>query len=336
MPVGKARRLCADLIIVKSRMAAYRSVSKQVFSIFSEYSPLVESLSLDEAFIDISGTQRLLGSPLRIGRQLKEAVLDKTGLVVSVGIGPNKFIAKIASAHDKPDGLVEVKPENIRRFLDPLSISKLFGVGEKAKTVLEAIGIRTIAALRAQPLAVLEHHLGASLGQRLSQLATGIDDRHVEPHRQRKSIGQEITFDSDLMSFDILCGHLLSQCDQVASRLRSQGLRTKCIVLKLKTPDFKLHTKRLRFEQSTRDAKALYDAAVRLLRRMMGTVQSVRLAGVSVTDFEEKGTAQQLSFDHKAHEDGENIGDVIDAVQSKYGKSLLKRASTLTNTDQLD
>lgn len=233
MPTVRARALCPHAVFLRGDMAKYRRVSRQIRAVFESISPEVELLSLDEAFIDVTASQRLFGTPLEIGRLLKERVRAATGLAVSVGIGPGKMIAKLASDASKPDGLLEVRPSEIRAFLDPLPVGRLWGVGPVTRDLLERHGIRTIADLLATPPERLRRLAGPA-AEHLHALARGDDPRPVVADREAKSYGEESTFAEDVRDDAPARAAIIVHAEAVARRLRHAGVRGRVVVLKVK------------------------------------------------------------------------------------------------------
>ncbi|NLX96415.1 MAG: DNA polymerase IV [Rhodopirellula sp.] len=224
MPSATAHRLCPHGIYLPPRIAYYAEVSQQIREIFEWFTPLVEPLSLDEAFLDVTGSEGLFGPAAAIGRKIKRAVCEETRLVVSVGVAPNKYLAKIASDLKKPDGFVVVDPDRIQEFLDPLPVERLWGVGKQGSKVFQRLGIRTIGQLRQWPMETLKSRFGSN-GAHLWQLAHGIDDRLVVPEREAKSISHETTFEQDIDDLEVLRSWLLDLTEQVGWRLRRHGFR---------------------------------------------------------------------------------------------------------------
>ena len=244
MPMARARRLCPEAVVVRPRFARYAELSERVMAVFARFSPLVEPLSLDEAFIDLSGTGRALGHPEAVGRQLKQAVWEATGLTVSVGIAPCKFVAKLASDADKPDGLTSVPPRAVAGFLAPLGIERMWGVGERTLPRLQALGLHTLGDVaRAKPES-LKQALGR-LGEDIWHLARGDDPRVVVPHRDPKSIGSEATLEDDIAGRDAVFKHLLPAADTVGRRLRESGRVARGVRVKIKRSDFRLLTRQM-------------------------------------------------------------------------------------------
>ena len=281
-PIATAIRLCANGIFLPVRMHRYKEVSAQIFEIFDRFTPLVEPLSIDEAFLDVTGSTRLFGQPVDIARKIKETVRDETGLTVSAGLAPSKFVAKIASDMEKPDGLTIVTPDKVREFLDPLSISKMWGVGKKTQEALHQLKVRTFRDLRQAPLALLEKRFG-TYGPRMHQLAMGIDNRDVVRHHDAKSVGHEETFSADILDTELAKKELLSLADKVARRLRRHGLTGKTITLKVKYSDFTLITRSETLPAATDDGQDIYSTACSLLKKTQVGKRPVRLLGISLS-----------------------------------------------------
>ena len=242
MPAVTARRLCPQGIYLPPRIDYYAEISRQIRDIFERFTPLVEPLSLDEAFLDVTGSENLFGPAVEIGRQIKQAIRKELRLVASVGVAPNKFLAKIASDLKKPDALVVVEPDKVQEFLDPLPVERLWGVGKQSSKVFERLGIRTIGQLRQCPLDMLQARFGSS-GEHLWNLAHGRDDRPVVPEREAKSISNETTFEHDIADMDVLRAWLVDLIEQVGCRLRRHGLRGRTVHLKVRFADFSLITR---------------------------------------------------------------------------------------------
>ena len=240
MPAATARWLCPQGIFLPPRISYYAEISRQIREIFERFTPLVEPLSLDEAFLDVTGSEKLFGSAAEIGQKIKLTVREEIGLVVSVGVAPNKFLAKIASDLNKPDGFLVV--EKVQEFLDPLPVERLWGVGKQSSKVFERLGIRTIGQLRQWPVETLVSRFG-SQGKHLWQLAHGIDDRPVVPEREAKSISHETTFEHDVDDQDVLRAWLADLTEQVGWRLRRHGLRGRTVRLKVRFADFSTITR---------------------------------------------------------------------------------------------
>jgi len=288
MPTAVAQRLCPQGVFLPVRMARYAEVSARVFGIYRRFTPLVEPLSIDEAFLDLTGCGKLFGSAVEAARRIKDAVRGETGLTVSAGVAPSKFLAKIASDLGKPDGLVVVAPGEEQTFLDPLPVGRLWGVGKVTEAALLRRGVRTVGELRALPREELTRAFGAH-GEHLHALAHGIDDRPVETEREAKSIGHEKTYDRDLRDAGAMRRELLSLSHRVSERLRRHGIRGRTVTLKVKYHDFGLVTRAATLADPTDDGGTIYRCASELLGATDAGRRAVRLLGVSVSRFEEPG-----------------------------------------------
>ena len=238
MPMVTARRLCPHGVFLPVRMKHYAQVSRQIRDIFLTFMPLVEPLSLDEAFLDVRGCEGRFGATPEIGRAIKEQIRAETGLTASVGVAANKFLAKLASDHGKPGGFVVLPPEQVTDFLAPLPVGRIWGVGKKAEQRLHALGVRTIGQLAALPEGVLIDHFGEA-GRNIGQLTRGQDDRSVMPDREAKSVSTETTFARDIGDRDVLRACLLDLVDHLASRLRQSGLHARTVDVKIRSSDFR-------------------------------------------------------------------------------------------------
>jgi DNA polymerase-4 len=307
-------------------MEKYRRESARIREIFTTVSSAVEPLSLDEAFIDVTGSQRLLGPPLAIGRLLKDRVRAATGLAVTVGIGPGKMIAKIASDVAKPDGLLEVRPDAVEAFLAPLPVGRLWGVGPVTGAALERAGVATIGALAARSAASLEAFVGGHAARHLVDLARGIDPRDVEPDLVARSYGEEGTFADDVRDDARVRSAIVAHADAVARRLRRDGVRARVVVLKMKLAvplgggKFPIVTRRTTLHEPTDDGQALATAALALWRRHR-PAPALRLVGVTAAGIGE-GRAEQLAFfgDRRAA-----LNRALDAIVARWGRESVVR-----------
>ncbi len=334
MPMARAQRLCPELRVIRPRFDVYAAVSEQVFAILSSYSPLLEPLSLDEAFLDLTGTERFHGEAREVARAIKERVRRELELVVSIGVGPNKLCAKIASDLGKPDGLVVVPAGKARAFLHPLPIGRLFGVGKVTEARLRELGITTVGELAAWPEGQLVARLG-SLGSELHLQARGEDERPVVSDRPPESIGAEDPFAADLTSLEELEPRVRDQAERVARRLRADGYRARVIVLKVKTADFVLRTRRRSLPRPTSDSAVIHAVAGELLRKLHPGLGPVRLTGVTAGGLATEEAKAQLSFDEverreqRAAEEGEALGRTLDEISARFGQGALVRGSAL-------
>ncbi|HET9987120.1 MAG TPA: DNA polymerase IV [Kofleriaceae bacterium] len=339
MPMAEAMRRCPHAIVVKHRMERYVDASSVFFKILGDYSPDVEGLSLDEAFLDCTGSERLLGDGATIARAIKQRVTAETELVASVGVAPIKFAAKIASDIDKPDGLRVVTEEGLLPFLHALPVTRLWGVGEATRTALASMGLSTIGEVARYPESALVGRLGAVTGQHLAALARGEDARPVVSEREAVTIGHRETFEHDLEDKGELGVVLLDQADRVASRLRAAELRARTVTLIIKYDDFRQITRRTTLEQATSDGGLLARTAIELLAKV--PIESrrggrVRLCGISADNLEPRDAPRQLGFDEATREKGERLGSTIDKLAAKFGKGTIRRAVHLPDSPDSD
>jgi DNA polymerase-4 len=337
MPMAEALRRCPHAIVVRHHMDRYADASHQFFRILGDFSPEVEGLSLDEAFLDVTGSERLLGDGATIARAIKQRVRAELSLVASVGVAPVKLAAKIASDIDKPDGLRVVTPEGLLGFLHPLPVGRLWGVGDKTRDILASMGISTIGDVARYPVSALCGRLGPNLGEHLAALARGDDPRPVVSEESSSSVGHQETFDDDLDDKGEIAVILLDQADRVAARLRAADLRANVVVLILKYDDFRLITRRTTLDGATSDGGVLARTAIELLAKVPIEPRKggrVRLCGISTTNLESRDAPRQLGFDEAARAKGERLGVAIDKVAAKFGKSAIRRAILVDRDDE--
>ncbi len=282
MPMARAKRLCPHAVFLPVRMSRYREVSDCIFAIFGRFTPLVEPVSIDEAFLDVTASVRLFGAPEAIARAIKAAVRAETGLTVSAGVAPSKLVAKIASDLRKPDGLTVVRRGKVTEFLAPLPVEKLWGVGAVTQEALRRMGVATIGELSRVAPAVLGAKFGEN-GLHLHRLANGIDDRDVETGRDAKSIGHEDTYDADIRELAAIRKEILDLADRVASRLRSHGVKGRTVTLKVKYADFTAITRAATLSRPTDDGGEIHRSAIALLAKTEAGRRPVRLLGISVS-----------------------------------------------------
>lgn len=328
MPAATARRQCPHGIFIAPRMSHYSEVSAQIREIFHQFTPLVEPLSLDEAFLDVTGSQALFGDTISIGRQIKAAILDQLQLVASVGVAPNKFLAKIASDLEKPDAFVVVDPDGVQEFLDPLPVGRLWGVGKVTNRALEKIGIRTIAAMRALDLATMTDLFGEQ-GAHLWNLARGIDDRSVIPDQRAKSISHETTFAQDVSDPEVIAAWIVELSDQLGRRLRRNDRRASKIHLKVRFADFKTVTRSITLPNPTDVTQEIHAAADQLLRERVTVNLPIRLVGVGSSGLGEHSVRQQSLFDEPEHQQQQQLDSASDLIRDKFGHAALSRGSRL-------
>lgn len=335
MPTGEALRLCPQGVLIPGEMRRYQRESRRIFAIFGRFTPLVEGLSLDEAFLDLTGCERLLGTPRDVAERIRREVHTETGLVVSVGIAPVKLVAKIASDLAKPDGCLEVRAHEVRGFLDPLPVGRLFGIGPVAEQRLVSAGLRTLGDLARADPERLVRRLGPA-ARRFVALARGDDPRAVEPSREAVSLSEENTFEQDVTDHARISDVILAHADAVARRLRASGLCARTVVLKLKLARRRaagprghpLLTRRTTLDEATdasvviaREARALLDAAD--LR------EAVRLVGVGVTGLAAAGAGEQLGLFEapRPARRASRLDRALDAIHARFGPESLVRGT---------
>lgn len=326
MPMSQATRLCPDLRILPVNMPLYVSVSKQIHEIFNRYTPEIEPLSLDEAFLDVSGSLKLFGSAAEIARRIKDEIKQELQLVVSAGIAPNKFVAKIASDFDKPDGFVVVEEKDMQDFLDPLPVKRIWGVGKKTEQQLNNYGITTIKDLRNQSERWLIDRFGKQ-GDHIYRLANGRDKREVISDAKAKSISSENTFLEDISNKETLVAYLSHLTEQVAARLREKDRKGKTVNIKIRFHDFSTITRSKTLTESSNQTQQIWQAVKSLFNTAMMNVSSgrvaVRLLGVGVSGFSNDTTHQGdlFSDEHKYDE----LDDITDEINQRFGKLKIHR-----------
>ncbi len=332
MPTSQAKRLCPNLIVLPPRHGYYAQVSQQIRDIFHRYTPLVEPLSLDEAFLDVKHSHLLFGDATDIGRRIKREIRDELKLTASVGIAHNKFLAKVASEAGKPDGFLEVNPAGVQAFLDTLPVSKLWGVGKVGNQRLQNLGIHTIGDLRAQTPEMLEDLFG-SWGGTLWELAHGKDNRQVVPDHKAKSLSHETTFAEDITDVEALRGWLLDMTRQVATRLRRNRLRGRIVHVKIRFADFRTITRSRTLSQSTDVTQELWDTGlVLLMQNLPLRHRGVRLLGFSVSGFDRTEPCQADLFSEPEKARQVRLDTVSDWIQKRFGPAALHRATEMVHT----
>ena len=328
MPASQARRLCPQGIFLPVRMDRYREVSCQIFAVFQEFTPLIEPLSLDESFLDVTGCESLFGPAPDIARAIKKKILGRTGLTASAGIAPNKFLAKIASDWKKPDGLMEIKPDEVGAFLENLPISRLWGVGKSTEEILKGMGILRAGQLAQYPPKEIEKKLG-KFGLELIALSRGEDNRPVVPHEEAKSLSQEQTFTPDLQERRVMEQILLDQAEQVGWELRKQKLKGQTVHLKVRYPDFTLITRSQTLPLATDAGIEIHRTAVKLLEKTEVLSRKARLLGVGVSNLRRRDAPFQRGFFDSNREKEEKSLEAVDKIWDKFGPEAIKRASLL-------
>lgn len=328
MPMREASRRCPHLERVAPRMSVYKEVSDQVFAIFRNFTPLVEGLSLDEAFLDVSGSIALFGSDVEIARRIKKSILSETGLTASVGVAPNKLVAKIASDLDKPDGLKIVTAGNLRETLDPLPVRVIPGIGRETLRRLEKFRIATIADLRTAPDANLDAVFGR-FAARTRERAAGIDDRQVVSSRAEKSISAETTFDRDLADTTEIHSNLLRLTERTTSRLRAKSLWAGTVQIKIRQSDFSTFTRQRALHPPANSTDQLYLVAKELLSiwRRENPGARIRLLGVGGSDL--LTDMQGDLFETADNGPGSELDQAVDRIRDRFGSLSLGRARTL-------
>jgi DNA polymerase-4 len=323
-PMAIAKRRCPQAIVVPVRFARYREISNRVFAIFDDFSPLVEPLSVDEAFLDLTGSDRLLGDGFAVAGRLKSRIKGEIGLAASVGGAPNKFLAKLASDLQKPDGLVVVRPEDIDALLLSLSIDKLWGVGPVTAGRLNEVGIRQIGDLRKYSAETLERWLGRDSG-RLLRLAHGVDDRAVVPDREAKSIGQEQTFGIDVTDAEEVRRILFEQVEHVGRRLRKHKLAARTMSLKIRYGEFETITRSKTLKDPTDRSGDLWEAARVLFDEwVQSSFRPVRLIGASASQLNRDSSQLPLFVDPELDR-RKKVDAVADQIAAKFGSSAMRR-----------
>ena len=329
MPMRRARRLCPQAVVVPPRSADYAEVSAGVMAVFRSVTPLVEPLSLDEAFLDVSGAGRRLGRPAWIGEWLRARIADEQGIACSVGVAPTKFLAKLASSAAKPDGLLVVPADGVAGFLYPLPVSALWGVGERTAEQLRRLGLRTVGDLAAQPPAALRRALGEAAGSHLHELAHGRDPRRVTPDEPDKSVGAEETFDTDVDDHEVVHRELLRLAERTAGRLRAAGQAGRTVSIKVRFADFSTVTRARTLPAPTDAGHEVYATARALYAGLELDRPRIRLVGVRVEGIAPAGdTARQLELG--ARDRGWRDADrAVDRAAERFGTGAVRPAALL-------
>ena len=331
MPAVRARRLCPDIVFLPSDFDAYRAHSNRFREVLLAHTPLVEPISLDEAFLDIAGATTLFGPPVQIAAKIRADVAREVGVTCSVGVASTKFVAKLASDGCKPDGLLHVPIDGVAAFLDPLPVGRLWGVGEKTGETLGRLGIRTIGDLGRTPEAILQRVLGDASSHHLWELANGIDPREVVSYESPKSVSHEETFERDLDADQDILRELLDLAGRVGSRLREDGYQARKVVLKVRLANFQTLTRSRTLPDPTDIGADLYGTVAELYSALPGQRRRIRLLGVQATGLVPAG-AEQLALLH-----GERWGDVeraIDRIERRFGRGAARPASLIERDRQ--
>ena len=324
MPMSTARRMCPGLVIVPPRHRRYGEISEQVFSIFRDFTPLVQGLSVDEAFLDIRGLRRHYPNGLTVAEAIRARIRGDLQLPASVGAATSLYLAKMASGYAKPDGVHIVSEGSERAFLENLDVQALWGVGKATRRRLASIGIGTVGQLARVPVQFLRRHLGEATADHLHRLANGVDERVVEPHGGAKSISVEQTFEDDISGVEALRLRLLRQADQVAWRLRRAGLSGRTVSLKLRFPDFRTITRAETLRSATDVSREIYKSSCRLLDRADVGDLPVRLLGVAVGGLQPREAPRQLTVGHE--ERWEDLAEAVDGLRVRFGRHAVEPA----------
>ncbi len=327
MPLKQAMRLCPDAVFIRGKFDRYREASARFMAILGDFTPLVEPMGLDEAYLDLTGFEPLYGSVCETAMRIKSKVHGELGVTASIGIATSKLVAKIASDLKKPDGLVVVAPGDERKFLSPLPIEKMPFAGPKTREALKPLGVKTIGDLAALSPYVLKSRLG-SHGEALRQYALGDDDREVEPPQEAKSISRETTFAEDTLDIAFLKATLRYQSERVGAELRCGGRRARCVTLKLRYSDFETVSRSRTLKETVADDQAIFDVGAELLDKALAQrKRPVRLVGIGVSGL--AGGERQLSMLDESAERREQLTQAIDKLRQRYGFSSIQRGDTL-------
>jgi len=325
-PMAEAKRRCPQAVIVRGRHARYAELSAQVFQIFGDTSPLIEPLSIDEAFIDVTGSLRLYGDGRTIAQMIRRRVRDEIGLTASVGVAHNKFLAKLASDLEKPDGLVVLERGGIREVLAPMPVERMWGVGSKTAERLRASGFRTFGDLARGPASALTIVVGDHSAQRLMRLAVGDDDRPVAPGGEAVSVGRERTFGTDLEDVNEIRAALRGQAEDVGRRLRAQGAAARNVTLKIRYGDFETITRRRTLDAPTNSDRALIDTAFGIFAEWARTsFRPVRLIGVTAGSLVAASDIPPLLFGEQERARDARLDRAVDAIAGKFGTKAIGR-----------
>ena len=336
MPMSRARRLCPQAVVLEPRFSAYAEASRGVMEVFRSVTPVVEPLSLDEAFLDVRGAARRFGGSRLLGEWIRATVEDEQGITCSVGVATTKFVAKLASAHCKPDGLLVVPADGVVAFLHPLPVAALWGVGEKTEEALSRLGLRTVGDLAHTPVSTLQRALGPTTGSHLSALAWGRDDRVVTPHEPEKSVGAEETFGTDVDDPRVVRRELLRLSERTAARMRAQGMVGRTVAVKIRFADFTTITRSKTLPEATDVARVVYDTAVALYDALGLERARLRLVGVRVEQLAPADTlAHQLQLGER------DVGwreaeQAVDRASRRFGAGAVRPATLVRARDEED
>jgi DNA polymerase-4 len=332
MPMSRARRLCPQAVVVEPRFGAYTDASHGVMEVFRSVTPLVEPLSLDEAFLDVKGAARRLGGPRLVGEWIRATVEDEQGITCSVGVATTKFVAKLASAHCKPDGLLVVPADGVVAFLHPLPVAALWGVGEKTEEALGRLGLRTVGDLAHTPASTLQRALGQAAGSHLAALAWGRDERVVTPHEPEKSVGAEETFGTDVDDPTVVRRELLRLSERTAARMRAQGMVGRTVAVKVRFADFTTITRSKTLPEATDVARVVYDTAVGLYDALGLERARLRLVGVRVEQLTPASLqSRQLLLGERDH-GWREAEQAVDRAALRFGAGAVRPAALVRDS----
>ncbi|MCY4228870.1 MAG: DNA polymerase IV [Gammaproteobacteria bacterium] len=329
MPSARAVQKCPDLLIIHPRHGLYREVSQQIIDVFSRYTPIIEPLSLDEAFLDCSGSEKLYGDSIRIGEQIKADIAKELQLIASVGVAPNKFLAKLASDHGKPDGFTVVTQDQVQDFLDPLPVDRLWGVGKVSGARFKSSGIHTVRELRLAEPGMVKNLMGQD-STRIRNLACGIDDRKVTPDSEVKSISQETTFAQNVSDYSAIESTAIYLTESVCYRLRKADLEGRVIKIKIRFADFHTISRSQTLESPSNLTQAIWKIVRSLIaEELQGQSFKIRLVGVGVSGFD-SGPSQQTSiFDHvkrntESDDSSGSLDGLTDKIRNRFGRDVIQ------------
>jgi DNA polymerase-4 len=334
MPTVRAKRLCPHAIFLSNDFDSYLEYSKRIKEVFLGFTPLVEPLSLDEAFLDVSGSVRLFGAPVDIARQVKRKV-EAIGLHCTVGVAPNKFLAKLASDAAKPNGLLVVPADDVESFLHPLPVTALWGVGERTAESLQRLGLRTVADLASMSKRVLERAVGDAVGAHLHALANGVDDRAVTPDEANRSVGSEATFSRDLDDRSEILREVLRLSERTASRLRNKGLCGRTVTLKVRWANFKTISRSRTLDHEVNTTAEIYEVAKAAFEGLDPDRPRIRLLGVTVTGLATGPPRRQLELSRTGSRPGwDEASEAIDDIRERFGDEAVSIATLLRKPDR--
>ncbi|NLM51926.1 MAG: DNA polymerase IV [Firmicutes bacterium] len=333
IPVWQAKKLCPEAIFVPPDHSLYLSYSQKILEIMRSYTPLVEPFSIDEAWLDVTGSKRLFGTAEEIGRALQQRIKTELGIPSSVGIAPNKFLAKMASEQKKPNGFTIINADNMQEILWPLPVEKMVGVGHKSAAALKEMGINTIGELARMPLHLLTSRFGV-MGEIFFHLANGRDDSPVDPHalETAKSIGHSVTLPRDINDPEEVSGVLLDLSERVGRRLRRAGYSARTVTLTIKDQNFVSLTRAQTLNKPTFLTETIHQTALSIYRRQFEPWRKIRLLGVSVSNLQDRQTGFQLTLWGQNEEKLSRLTEAADAIKDRFGEQALRRATLFLHT----